>query len=342
MKAKVWPVTVPGWWNRSMQPIIRPAFRAYDNTRAIQASMHQVRAARFAIEQGLLHVEAQDELDDEPLMAAAAATSKSSAEEEDDEGIALRPCLRVPLPPATASSSSTEVLLVPDEMQYVLTRQNIEYKIKMESRARKRKRRDTPQSDSPLSIASTALTPAPSKAELRAEAKAAKQAAKEAAKAAAKEAGVEEEEEEEGMGENETQAPKVGRGLTPYQTEWRSYDIDGATGKVALPFGLTIGGECIALGLYGGERIKYRAMLLNVRERFPPLKVKYTATLEGEKTKLLLPNTLVAHLDLSEVEPVEGAVPKVEVVLAKEEEEEAEAAVEAAVEAMVEATAAGT
>ena len=169
---------------------------------------------------------------------------------------------------------------------------------------------------------------------------AAKQAAKEAAKAAAKEAGVEE--EEEGMGENETQAPKVGRGLTPYQTEWRSYDIDGATGKVALPFGLAIGGECIALGLYGGERIKYRAMLLNVRERFPPLKVKYTATLEGEKTKLLLPNTLVAHLDLSEVEPVEGAVPKVEVVLAKEEEEEAEAAVEAAVEAMVEATAAGT
>ena len=47
----------------------------------------------------------------------------------------------------------------------------------------------------------------------------------------------------------------------------------------------------------------YRALLLGVRATFPPLLVRYVATLEGKKIPILLPEVLTTLLSKSASKP---------------------------------------
>ena len=75
---------------------------------------------------------------------------------------------------------------------------------------------------------------------------------------------------------------------------------------------LCVGDECFALAKIV-EWEWYRARLVNVRAREPPLQVEYMATLEGEGSMLALPVPRVNHLPVQHVriskpEPCDGPI----------------------------------
>ena len=75
---------------------------------------------------------------------------------------------------------------------------------------------------------------------------------------------------------------------------------------------LCVGDECFALAKIV-EWEWYRARLVNVRAREPPLQVEYMATLEGEGSRLALPVPRVNHLPVQHVriskpEPCDGPI----------------------------------
>ena len=62
---------------------------------------------------------------------------------------------------------------------------------------------------------------------------------------------------------------------------------------------LVVGDEIEALGAApGGDgRVWFRAKVVALRSRYPPLHVKYTATLEGVTIRLALPEPVTAYVD---------------------------------------------
>ena len=62
---------------------------------------------------------------------------------------------------------------------------------------------------------------------------------------------------------------------------------------------LAVGDEIEALGAApgGGARIWFRAKVVALRSRYPPLHVKFTATLEGVTIRLALPEPVTAYVD---------------------------------------------
>ena len=54
-------------------------------------------------------------------------------------------------------------------------------------------------------------------------------------------------------------------------------------------------------GLHAGQRKPFRALLLSVRNIFPPLLVRYVATLDGKTIPLLLPEIRSTYLPSSDV-----------------------------------------
>ena len=62
---------------------------------------------------------------------------------------------------------------------------------------------------------------------------------------------------------------------------------------------LVVGDEIEALGAApgGGARIWFRAKVVALRSRYPPLHVKYTATLEGVTIRLALPEPVTAYVN---------------------------------------------
>ena len=81
-----------------------------------------------------------------------------------------------------------------------------------------------------------------------------------------------------------------------------TYDLDDE-GLPKLPPGVTVGNFCLAIGSQGGERRKYKALLLGVREQFPPCYIKYLGLEDGSKMDLLLPARIKAYVNLHEVMP---------------------------------------
>ena len=63
---------------------------------------------------------------------------------------------------------------------------------------------------------------------------------------------------------------------------------------------LRVGDECFALAKIV-EWEWYRARLVDVRVREPPLQIEYIATLEGDNSKLALPVPRVNHLPVEHV-----------------------------------------
>ena len=51
----------------------------------------------------------------------------------------------------------------------------------------------------------------------------------------------------------------------------------------------------------GGGRVWYRATVVALRTRFPPIHVKYTATLEGATARLALPEPVTAYCHAADV-----------------------------------------
>ena len=75
---------------------------------------------------------------------------------------------------------------------------------------------------------------------------------------------------------------------------------------------LRVGDECFALAKVV-EWEWYRARLISVRAREPPLQVEYLATLEGDDSRLALPVPRVNHLPIEHVrilqpEPCDGPI----------------------------------
>jgi hypothetical protein len=72
-------------------------------------------------------------------------------------------------------------------------------------------------------------------------------------------------------------------------------------GEASLPEGVTVGSAVLAPGLHAGQRKPFRALLLGVRNLFPPLLVRYVATLDGKTIPLLLPEIRSTYLPSSDV-----------------------------------------
>ena len=72
-------------------------------------------------------------------------------------------------------------------------------------------------------------------------------------------------------------------------------------GEASLPEGVTVGSAVLAPGLHAGQRKPFRALLLSVRNIFPPLLVRYVATLDGKTIPLLLPEIRSTYLPSSDV-----------------------------------------
>ena len=75
---------------------------------------------------------------------------------------------------------------------------------------------------------------------------------------------------------------------------------------------LRVGDECFALAKVV-EWEWYRARLMSVRARDPPLQVEYLATLEGDDSRLALPEPRVNHVPIEHVrilqpEPCDGPI----------------------------------
>ena len=72
-------------------------------------------------------------------------------------------------------------------------------------------------------------------------------------------------------------------------------------GEASLPEGVTVGSAVLAPGLHAGQKKPFRAVLLGVRNIFPPLLVRYVATLDGRTIPLLLPEIRSTYLPSSDV-----------------------------------------
>ena len=75
-------------------------------------------------------------------------------------------------------------------------------------------------------------------------------------------------------------------------------EMSTAVGGVALKAGDAIE----AMGAApGGGRTWFRATVVALRDRFPPIHVRYTATLEGVTNRLALPEPKTAYLHADDV-----------------------------------------
>ena len=75
-----------------------------------------------------------------------------------------------------------------------------------------------------------------------------------------------------------------------------------------VPDGVVVGDVVLATGLHAGQRMPFRAVLMGVRNLFPPLLVRYTSTLDGRTLPLLLPEIRDTYLPSSEVSKFDEAV----------------------------------
>lgn len=65
---------------------------------------------------------------------------------------------------------------------------------------------------------------------------------------------------------------------------------------------LNVGDAVDAMGAApGGGRAWFRAKVVALRSRFPPIHVKYVATLEGATARLALPEPVTAYLHADDV-----------------------------------------
>ena len=89
-------------------------------------------------------------------------------------------------------------------------------------------------------------------------------------------------------------------------------DRQDATERARTRGELRVGDECFALAKVV-EWEWYRARMISVRARDPPLQVEYLATLEGDGSRLALPEPRVNHVPIEHVrilqpEPCDGPV----------------------------------
>ena len=65
---------------------------------------------------------------------------------------------------------------------------------------------------------------------------------------------------------------------------------------------LAVGEAVAAMGAApGGGRVWFRATVVALRTRYPPIHVKYTATMAGESSRLALPEPVNAYLHADDV-----------------------------------------
>ena len=70
---------------------------------------------------------------------------------------------------------------------------------------------------------------------------------------------------------------------------------------------LAVGDEIEALGSApGGGRVWFRAKVVALRSRYPPIHVKFTATLEGVTHRLALPEPVTAYVNADGVRRIAG------------------------------------
>ena len=70
---------------------------------------------------------------------------------------------------------------------------------------------------------------------------------------------------------------------------------------------LAVGDEIEALGSApGGSRVWFRAKVVALRSRYPPIHVKFTATLEGVTNRLALPEPVTAYVNADGVRRIAG------------------------------------
>ena len=70
---------------------------------------------------------------------------------------------------------------------------------------------------------------------------------------------------------------------------------------------LAVGDEIEALGSApGGSRVWFRAKVVALRSRYPPIHVKFTATLEGVTHRLALPEPVTAYVNADGVRRIAG------------------------------------
>ena len=76
---------------------------------------------------------------------------------------------------------------------------------------------------------------------------------------------------------------------------------DGVLGGAGVTVGVAGGGGGGEFGGGdgdgGGGRVWFRAKVVALRSRYPPLHVKYTATLEGTTHRLALPEPVTAYVN---------------------------------------------
>lgn len=72
---------------------------------------------------------------------------------------------------------------------------------------------------------------------------------------------------------------------------------------MSVPEGVTIGGLCLAQGLFAGTKRPFQALLVGVRKNSPPLLVKYCADEAGRRKALHLPEMRKAYVLPSDVQP---------------------------------------
>ena len=62
------------------------------------------------------------------------------------------------------------------------------------------------------------------------------------------------------------------------------------------------GEQVWAMGLRAGVRMRFKAEVVKLRNRFPRIVVRYTATEEGETSRHVLPDVSTAYLHMGDVE----------------------------------------
>jgi len=73
--------------------------------------------------------------------------------------------------------------------------------------------------------------------------------------------------------------------------------------EMGVPAYAIPGSEVLAMGLHAGVRKRFKATVTGLRKQFPRIVVKYTATEDGGKHPLELPDPVTAYLTMSDVEP---------------------------------------
>lgn len=74
-------------------------------------------------------------------------------------------------------------------------------------------------------------------------------------------------------------------------------------GATTASVNLTIGGDCLAVGLHAGQRASFKAKLLRVRATAPQYLVRYVADLDGHTSVLRLPEVKHSYLHADEIAP---------------------------------------